>query len=161
MRKGFWRLKQQTRDHVLLFLRTGMQPNKLIISLVLGVLIGLMPLLGLTTLIGFLIASFFKLNMVLLQLANYLVFPLQLILLGPFFQLGDLLFNSGATSFSFVNLAQVYAQEGFMNFFRILGEANVYAVLTWLIVALPLGIMMFFVFRLISQNIKTCQYAAF
>lgn len=161
MRKGFKRLKQQIWEHVLLLLRTGMHPDKLIISLVIGVLIGLMPLLGLTTLIGFLIAFFFKLNIVLLQLANYLVFPLQVILIGPFFKVGDLLFKSGDTSFSFVNLAQVYAREGILNFFGILGEANFYAFLTWLIIAFPLGFMMFFVLRLISQNIKTREYAAF
>lgn len=70
----------------------GVTPQKLALTLCLGAALGVMPLLWGTTLICIMLAHFFRLNQVALQSINYLLYPVQLALLLPFFKMGSWLF---------------------------------------------------------------------
>jgi len=70
----------------------GLTPQKLALTLCLGSALGTMPLLWGTSLLSILLAHRFRLNQVALQSLNYLLYPLQLALLVPFFKLGTWLF---------------------------------------------------------------------
>jgi uncharacterized protein (DUF2062 family) len=73
----------------------GLTPQKLAQTLCIGCALGILPLLWGTTLICLLVAHLLKLNHVALQTVNYLFYPLQLVLLVPFFKLGAWLFPCG------------------------------------------------------------------
>ena len=74
-------------------LKQGITPHKIALAVVLGALLGMAPVLG-TTLISCTIAALaLRLNLVLIQIANNLVYPLQLLLLIPFVQAGQRLFG--------------------------------------------------------------------
>lgn len=74
-------------------LKQGITPHKVALAIVLGVLLGIAPVLG-TTIVSCTIAAFaLGLNLPLIQLANNLVYPLQLLLLIPFVQAGQRLFG--------------------------------------------------------------------
>lgn len=74
-------------------LKQGITPHKVALAIVLGVLLGIAPVLG-TTIVSCTIAAFaLRLNLPLIQLANNLVYPLQLLLLIPFVQAGQRLFG--------------------------------------------------------------------
>jgi uncharacterized protein (DUF2062 family) len=73
----------------------GLTPQKLALTLCLGCALGIMPLLWGTSLICLLLAHVFRLNHVALQSVNYLLYPVQLALLLPFFKLGTWLFPWG------------------------------------------------------------------
>lgn len=79
---------------VLALLRRGATPEKLAWSLAAGLLIGINPLLGSTTVLCLLIAFVFRLNIAASQLTNHLGYPLQLLLVIPFIKLGSLVFNT-------------------------------------------------------------------
>ncbi|AUI68453.1 DUF2062 domain-containing protein [Beggiatoa leptomitoformis] len=59
-------------------LKQGLSPTQLALCIAWGVLLGVMPMLGVSTLLCVFIAYFFGLNQVAIQLANYLAYPLQL-----------------------------------------------------------------------------------
>src|SRR6202044_1821073 len=71
-------------------LRMGADPNKLAWSLALGVVVGVNPLLGSTTLVALGLASVFRLNIVASQVGNHAVYPLEWLLFPVFIKLGDM-----------------------------------------------------------------------
>ncbi len=76
-------------------LTCGLTPQKSALTLCVGFAFGVMPLLWGTSLICIVVAYVFRLNHVALQSVNYLFYPLQLVLLLPFFTLGARLFPWG------------------------------------------------------------------
>ena len=76
-------------------LSSGLTPQKLALTLCIGTALGILPLVWGTSLICFMLAHLFKLNHLVLQSVNYLLYPLQLALLIPFFKLGTSLFSWG------------------------------------------------------------------
>jgi hypothetical protein len=78
----------------LALLRVGASPERLAWSIAVGLLIGINPLLGTTTILSFAVAIIFRLNLAASQLANHLVYPLQLLLLFPFLHLGSRIFHT-------------------------------------------------------------------
>ena len=76
-------------------LRVGCSPRRLAWSLVAGVIIGVNPLLGSTTLISLAAAVLLRLNLVASQISNHIVYPLQLALFFVFIRIGDVVFHTG------------------------------------------------------------------
>jgi uncharacterized protein (DUF2062 family) len=79
---------------VLALLRRGATPEKLAWSLAAGLLIGINPLIGSTTILCLLLAFLFRLNIVASQLANHVMYPLQILLVIPFIRLGSVIFHT-------------------------------------------------------------------
>src|SRR6202012_2910085 len=75
-------------------LRRGTSPRKLAWSLAAGLLIGINPIIGSTTVLCLAIAFLFRLNIAASQLANHVVYPLQLLLVIPFIHLGTRIFHT-------------------------------------------------------------------
>ncbi len=78
--------------HDLLLQGTG--PHHLAWSLAAGIIIGLNPLLGSTTLLCLLVSLVFRLNIIATQIANHLVYPLELLLFFAFLRAGDSFFHT-------------------------------------------------------------------
>lgn len=75
-------------------LRQGVTPEKLALSIALGVALGVFPVIGTTTALCALAALILRLNLPAIQIVNYFVYPLQIALLIPFFRLGEKLFGA-------------------------------------------------------------------
>jgi len=97
-----WRI---TRPIVEL-LGQGVTPEKMALSLALGVALGVFPVLGTTTALCALVAFIWRLNLPAIQIVNYLAYPLQIALLIPFFRAGEKLFGAPHLPLS---VAQIYA----------------------------------------------------
>jgi hypothetical protein len=76
-------------------MKSGLTPRKLALTLCIGTALGIMPLLWGTSLICIVLAHMFRLNHLALQSVNYLFYPLQIVMLVPFFKLGARLFPWG------------------------------------------------------------------
>ena len=95
------RLKDNRLTRLLLdLLRQGTTPHQLALAVSLGVLLGVTPVIGVTILACTVAALLLRLNLPLIQLANNLVYPLQLLLLIPFVQAGQRLFGEAPLPFS-------------------------------------------------------------
>ena len=80
---------------ILALLRRGATPQRLAWSLAAGLLIGVNPLIGSTTIACLALAFVFRLNIAASQITNHLAYPIQLILVIPFIRLGSRIFHTG------------------------------------------------------------------
>ncbi|HCE56684.1 MAG TPA: hypothetical protein DER09_02530 [Prolixibacteraceae bacterium] len=74
-------------------LKAGMgSPKSMALSLTLGVSLALFPVIGMTFLLGLMVAVVFRLNHLVVQTLNLLLAPVQLLLIYPFIKAGNLIF---------------------------------------------------------------------
>jgi uncharacterized protein (DUF2062 family) len=79
---------------ILALLRMGASPEKLAWSIAAGLLIGINPILGSTTLLCLAIAFVFRLNLAASQIGNHVVYPLELVLIIPFIHIASRVFHT-------------------------------------------------------------------
>jgi hypothetical protein len=75
-------------------LRGGVTPRRLAWSLALGVVVGINPTVGLTTLVVVMLAWVFGLNQIASQIGSHAVTPLHLLMFLPFIEVGVHLFHT-------------------------------------------------------------------
>jgi len=85
---------------ILALLRMGASPERLAWSLAIGLLIGINPLLGSTTLLCMAVAVVFRLNIAASQIANHIAYPFQILLVIPFLRVGTQIFHTGPIPFT-------------------------------------------------------------
>ena len=85
---------------ILALLRMGASPKKIAWSIAVGLLIGINPLLGTTTVFCLAAAFALRLNLVASQLANHIVYPLELLLVIPFIHVASRVFHIAPIPFS-------------------------------------------------------------
>jgi uncharacterized protein (DUF2062 family) len=121
------------------WLRQGVSPRRLALTLALGFAIGCIPVLGVPTVLCVVLALGLRLNLPAIQAANYLAMPLQLMLIVPFVRLGGWLFGSGSR--------QVLAGGGLLhvspaNLGAQLAGLTGHALMAWMLVAGPAVLLM-------------------
>jgi uncharacterized protein (DUF2062 family) len=87
-------LKRRLVRPILNLLKQGVTPEKIALSLALGAVLGVFPLLGSSTVLCTVATIVFRLNLPAVQLVNYFMYPLQIALLVPFFRIGERLFSA-------------------------------------------------------------------
>ncbi len=86
------RAREKLLNLIKSLLKEGMSLKKISFCIALGIALGIFPVLGTTTLLCTIAAFSLRLNIPVIQVANYGVYPLQLILLAPFYSAGSWLF---------------------------------------------------------------------
>src|ERR1035441_7662930 len=81
---------------VVVWMRQGISPQRLALTLSLGFAIGCIPVGGIPALVCSALAVALQLNLPAIQAANYVAMPLQLLLIVPFVHLGGRLFAFGS-----------------------------------------------------------------
>ena len=74
-------------------LRQGVTPEKIALTVALGISLGVTPVIGSTTMLCTLAAVALRLNLPAIMLVNGAVYPLQIILLVPFLRAGAWMFR--------------------------------------------------------------------
>jgi hypothetical protein len=110
-----------------------------------GIILGVFPVLGATTILCGMAAIIFRLNLPAIQLANYMVYPLQLVLLIPFFHLGDLLFQVEPLPLSTQELITLLRSD-LWGTIRAFWNTTLRAIVAWLLVSLPTFFILHFIF---------------
>jgi uncharacterized protein (DUF2062 family) len=125
---------------ILALLRMGASPEKLAWSIAAGLLIGINPILGSTTVICLAIAFVFRLNVAASQIGNHIVYPLELLLIIPFINLASRVFHTEPMPLSATELLHA-AREHPLGLTRRLWLWEWHAFVLWAIlaaVAIPL-----------------------
>jgi uncharacterized protein (DUF2062 family) len=133
-------------------LRQGVTPQRIAVSLALGLVLGVFPALGTTTILCVFVALLFRLNVPAIQLTNIAAYPLQVLLLIPFVKLGETLFRVPPGSLS---LGQIVAmiEANAWNAIQILWVATMHAIVAWLAVGVPAGVVLYFVFAAMLRRL--------
>jgi uncharacterized protein (DUF2062 family) len=132
------------------WLRHGISPRRLALTLALGFAIGCIPMVGLPTALCVVLAMALKLNMPAIQAANYAVMPLQLILIAPFVRLGGWLVSSGPRQADGVRALMHLSPASLM--WAVTGFAG-QALLAWLVVAVPAVVLITTALTLVLRRV--------
>jgi uncharacterized protein (DUF2062 family) len=125
-------------------LRQGLSPEKLALSLGLGVAFGIFPVMGTTTLLCLAAGAVLRLNQPALQLVNYLVYPLQVPLILVFVRLGERLVGAAPVSFSVPALLAEFGRDP-AAFVVKFGLTGLHGMLGWAAVAPLVAAALYFV----------------
>lgn len=139
--RGFFR--RTVIDPVTALLKQGITPKLLAISLAIGIVVGVFPIVGTTTLICIGIALGFRLNVVAMQVTNHLVYPVQLLLLIPFVRLGERIFGAEHLPLSIEQIKAVFAKGAWFGL-STLSTSLGHAVAAWALTA-PVACAVFYV----------------
>ena len=145
-------LRRRVADPVVAQLRQGITPDKLALSLALGVVLSAVPILGITALFCVAAAAALRLNQPAILAANYAATPVQVALYIPFFRAGAWLFGAPPVSFS---LEQVRAelQAGIWPTVVRYWDANLRALGAWALVAPIATLALFAVLRAVLRRL--------
>lgn len=140
------KLNEKVVVPVLNFLKQGMTPHKLALSMALGFVLGLFPVVGITTLLCAVAAFILRINMAAIQLVNYLVYPVQLIALIPLIKLGAVVVGVNPIPYTLSELTTMIGED-FWGAVELLWFANVLGIMAWTFTVIPLGIILYLVLR--------------
>ena len=116
-------------------LRQGVSPEKIALTIALGIILGVTPVLGSTMLLCTFAAILFRLNLPAIQLVNGVVYPLQFILLIRFYRLGAWMFRADASAISLGGVTALI-REGVGHAIRTLWVVTMHALLAWLVLGI-------------------------
>ncbi len=145
------RLGSIKRD-VVRWLRQGMSPRRLALTLALGFAVGCIPVVGVPTVLCAALAFGLRLNLPAIQAANYAAMPFQLALIVPFVRLGGRLFSAGPQPGALPHL-------GAVNVLNDLGALAAHALVAWLLVAGPAVVLMTAAFTAMLRRIPALAAA--
>lgn len=125
-------------------LNQGLEPNQIAWCISLGLVFGVFPMIGITTILVALIALVFRLNIVLIQLIQWLLAPLQLLLLIPFFQLGQYCFGGNGEVINMELLKSTW-DKGWFDATILIINLHKQAIFVWILFAIPSVLFIFVV----------------
>jgi len=144
---------------LLQLLRQGVTPERLALSVALGAIVAVIPVLGVSTVICAALALWLRLNMPAIQLVNYVLTPAQLLLIIPFLRFGERI--AGAPRYP-VTLESGLAllSHGILNAVRILWDAILHATLGWVVFAPLSAAALYLVFRHVFRRFAPARVAS-
>jgi uncharacterized protein (DUF2062 family) len=114
-------------------LRGGVTPRRLAWSLAVGLVLGINPSVGLTTLLVIMLAWVFGLNQIASQVGVHAVAPLHLLLFLPFIELGVHLFHTHRLPMNRSQLEHLSHHP--LRLFRNIWQWEWHALVVWCVVA--------------------------
>jgi uncharacterized protein (DUF2062 family) len=138
------------------WLRQGISPQRLALTLALGFAIGCIPVIGLPTAVCLVVALGLRLNMPAIQAANYAAMPFQIALVFPFVRLGGWLFSSTAHPGM---KSGMLAQGSPMKIIWASGSLAGEALAAWLLTAIPMVLLMTLVLTALLRRVPVLASA--
>jgi uncharacterized protein (DUF2062 family) len=142
--RAFWR--RRVAEPLMALLKQGLTPQGIALSLAVGFAVGLFPIIGVTSLLGLAFGALFRLNLPAIQLANWLIYPLQLVLILPFVRWGERLVGAVPVPLSVPQLVAEYNADA-LRFLARFGRTGLHGILGWA-TAVPFIVAGFYVVAL-------------
>lgn len=139
-------VQQKVIEPIMRLLRQGVTPERLALCMAVGIVLGVFPVIGSTTLLCTLAALLLRLNLPAMQLVNYLVYPLQIVLLIPFFHFGARLFGIEPIPLSGTELIAMF-QNDLGETIRRLWDTTLRAIAAWGLISLPAAGCLYVILR--------------
>ncbi|MBI9036797.1 MAG: DUF2062 domain-containing protein [Bacteroidales bacterium] len=137
--------KYQLWIPILGFLKQGITPEKLSLTIVFGVVFGIFPIIGFTTILCLLAAFIFRLNKAVILLINFSLYPLQILLIIPLIRLGKIIFGYSFVSYSVNEIINMF-KENWIFAIQHIWFQTLLGILAWLIISIPLSFILYYSF---------------
>jgi len=141
---SFW--KRRVVAPIVGQLRQGTTPEKIALTIALGGVLGIFPILGSTTILCGLAAYWLRLNQPIIHLVHYFAYPAQLALLIPFYRAGSTLFGQPHIPLSLSFLIDRFRADAWQ-FLGDFGMIGVRGIVVWCLVAPLLAAAVYFALR--------------
>ncbi len=115
-------------------LRQGITPEKIALSIALGTVLGIFPVLGSTTILCAAAAFALRLNLPAIQAVNFLIYPLQLVLFLPFLQAGSQITGAAPVTLSMQDVFGMIKSDP-AGIIKMLWRASLGAMAIWMVVS--------------------------
>jgi uncharacterized protein (DUF2062 family) len=137
-------------------LKQGVSPEKIALTVAIGVSLGVIPIIGSTTMLCTLAAVALRLNLPAIMVVNGAVYPLQLTLLIPFLRAGAWLFRVEGPK---LTIGQIFTMIRLSVWHTIttLWIATMHALVVWLIAGCVASTIVYFVLVLLLRRFWRAQ----
>jgi len=153
-----WHPAQVVATRLKTILHSGVTPEKLALTIILGVTVGMMPILWGTSLVCALLATLFRLNHAALQAVNYLCYPLQIALFLPFCRLGESMFPWGPRVSASLLTSALHGHLG--STASLIGWASLRGVGAWMVTGAPLILVLYPIVKHLLMKKETVKIEA-
>lgn len=137
------------KNQVIELLQDGLSPERIALSITLACCLAIIPIPFTNTLLLFLLAVMLRLNHILVQTINYLLFPFQIILYLPFYKLGSLIIGIDRSG----NGGNFISISSFSDMVNLGGEFFFAALIAWALVMVILGPLIYLtIFKLFHPS---------
>ncbi len=125
-------------------LKQGVSPEKIALTIALGISLGVIPVIGSTTMLCTLAAVALRLNLPAIMLVNGVVYPMQLTLLVPFLRAGAWLFRVEGPKLTIVEIFKLI-HANVWHATVTLFSATMHALVVWLIAGCAVSTLVYLV----------------
>ena len=126
----------EIKEKIIQVLKQGLSPRKLALTISLGFVLSVFPMIGTTTALTLLFAYLFRLNYVIIQLINWMAAPICLTLMIPFTHLGQDIFGAEESRISIDEIMKAF-DNGLIQGFRQVMQYQIFAIFGWVVSAIP------------------------
>jgi uncharacterized protein (DUF2062 family) len=134
-----WSPLRRARSALAAFLAGGLTPEKLALAVAVGTAGGLFPIFGMTTAVSAIAGIAFRLNPVVVQISNYLMYPVYFPCVLVLIVLGEHAFGRNGRTHGIQELKLAF-HNGLVSAARILALELLHAALVWAVLA-PLFVL--------------------
>lgn len=156
----FARFKAKVADPIVEQLTQGLSPEKIALTVAVGLTIAINPVVGTTTILCFAAAWALGLNQPIIQAINWSSYALQLLLIFPFIRLGEKIFRAEPETRTLQELVAMAKADAFGTISK-LGATIGHAVVAWLLVAPLLTAAIYFgtrpFFRALARRVPAAR----
>ena len=117
-----------------LLLKQVLAQEKVALAIAIGTIIGIFPIIGTTTLLSVLLASWLRLNQPLVLTLNYAMTPIEILLIIPFIRIGEFLLGTPPFPHS-VEEFRMILDQGSLGTIEAFGTAMISAFIGWFVFA--------------------------
>jgi uncharacterized protein (DUF2062 family) len=127
-------LYRRLLEPLLALLRQGVAPQRLALCVAIAIVVGNIPVLGISTILCGIVALGFRLNLPAIQLVQAAMAPTQLLLIIPFVRLGEWMLGVPRQMVSVKGALELMSQ-GIWQAMVVLRDALFHAVFAWTLLA--------------------------
>ena len=134
-------LNRRLLEPLLALLRQGISPRRLALCVAIAIVVGNIPILGVSTILCTFIALIFRLNLPAIQFVQAAMAPTQVLLIIPFVRLGEWILRVPPQVVS-IKAALALMSQGVWQAIVVLRDAIFHAGLAWALIA-PFAVYLF------------------
>jgi len=150
-----WKIIEPIKKRILIpfkiIPREGLTPEKVALSVTIGIVSGLFPVIGFTTLLSLTLTAAFRQNFALVQSVNWLLSLVQVLLIIPLMRMGASLLNQQNVRITLGQMKQAF-QSGILDGLQTIGIFHLYGIMAWCITVLPAGAFSYYALLLVFRK---------
>ena len=133
--------------------KQGFSAETLALSISIGIIGGAFPVIGLASYTCLMLTLAFRQNIIIVQVVNWIVYPLQILLIIPLMKLGNAFFTGGELALTLHQVVVAF-QSGILNGIKLIGIISLYGIIAWAVIAIPALFILYSLFLLIFRYYK-------